>query len=130
MRVDQTFLSLAKFTLRESVLAFHDRLERALVHFSVLSLVLLDDRQQIEGTLSDENDLTIFDTSIVILSLHDATLPDSHRGELIVTTNVDVLLSLGLEGHDRTVVEFGGELDVVGVTSMWQACRTIERLMP
>lgn len=103
------------------MLAFNDCLLRAIVLLLVLFLILIDEGHQVDGSLANEDDLTIFDTSIrVILLLNNMTLSDIHRLKEVITPNFDRSFPLGFERDNRIVIEPGWEINVIGVSPMRQ----------
>jgi len=84
----------------------------------VLLFVFLNEWNQVERALSDENNFAIFNATIIVLSLDNATLSDSHRFKEVVATNVNLTLALSFKSDDGVVVEARGERHMVSVTSV------------
>ena len=96
----------------------------------ILLLVRLNKWNEIDWTLIDKDDLTIYDAICHVLILYNATLTNAHWLIAIVASNVDLTLPLCLECDDRVVVQLLRELHVIGITSMRQICRLVKLLVP
>jgi hypothetical protein len=112
------------------VLSLDDRFLLAAMSLFVLLFVLLNERDQVERTLSDENNFAIFNATLIVFALDNATLSNSHRFEKVVATNVNLTLALSLKSDDSVVVETLGEGHVVSVTSVGKLRDVIEGLVP
>ena len=100
--------------------SFQDWLFSVTVEFAVSFFILFDKWDHVEGPLTNKNDFSIFDASVVPLSLYNCALTHLHRLKLVVSANIDVSLSLCFESNNRVVIEPSREFNMIGVSSVWQ----------
>ena len=113
------------------MLALKDCFVRTIVLLLVLLFIFIDEGHQVDGSLANEDNLTIFDASIRVINLlHDVALSDVHWLKGVVTPNFDGSLPLCLERDNRIIVELLGEIDVISVSSMRQSRLLVKCSVP
>lgn len=116
-RVDDRAFSPNELPLRKSMLAIKDGFQPALVLLFVNLVVVFNDGQQVDRSLLQEHNVSIFDLVRVVshLIVNDATLADLHRFIFVVAANSDFSLPLCLEREDCELLRTLLELQVVGI---------------
>ena len=111
------------------MLAFENRLLRTIVSLFILFLILFDPGYEI-NVESNEHDFTILNTIILILILNDLTLADLHRVISIISSNINLTLSLCLKSYERVVVKALREGDMVCISSVRKISLLVKSTMP
>ena len=108
-----------QIALRQAMLALENGFLSTIILLSILFLILLYPRHQIQ-VHSDKYDFAIFDSTIIFVANNDTTLSYIHWLVLVVASDVDLSFTECIEGDKDVVIETRGEVNVICITSMGQ----------